>query len=422
MQRYREGTPLPSLFFFAIIFGESMILFLTSFRKGILMHHFRLQTIGMTFFILIMTMNAGFTEPENTERRYPQAEIPSFWKSTIADVNDTLAAVKRGQTQIIDTSPGGHSIALVAYGAKPSFHRQANYQSATGARDPRYFADKPEETPPTVFILGPVHGQEIENIVGTLNLIQVAETGKDFRGKEWPRLSENIGKIRLIVVPLANPDGRLRCPYDSFVGIPAEEMTRVGQGTRKDGSLYGWPGAKAIHPMKGDVGFLGAYFNNDGINLMHDDFFAPMATITQALMQIAREEAPDYLLLLHSHENSPAMISTDFVPWYCKKIESRFAERLIERYKQAGLPTGGPLQPEIDGETYPPPSFNLTSALHHVCGGVAMLFECCHGLSGNHATVATHDQILDTELMLFDELIQFAVDFPRPEKNPSLGN
>ena len=39
-------------------------------------------------------------------------------------------------------------------------------------------------------------------------------------------------------------------------------MNRVsdffGQGTRRDGSLYGWPGCKAVHPMTGDVGIFGA--------------------------------------------------------------------------------------------------------------------------------------------------------------------
>lgn len=76
-------------------------------------------------------------------------------------------------------------------------------------------------------------------------------------------------------------------------------MTKYGQGTRKDGSLYGWPGAKAVHPMRGDVGILGAYFNDDGINPMHDEFFAPMAEETKAIVQVARQEAPDITVSLH---------------------------------------------------------------------------------------------------------------------------
>ena len=112
---------------------------------------------------------------------------------------------------------------------------------------------KDKDTKPVVFFLGPVHGQEVENIVGLVNLIHVAETGKDYRGKEWASLKSKIEKCRVIIVPCGNPDGRKRCPYDSFVGLPTEIMTKYGQGTRKDGTFYGWPGAKAVHPMKGNV-------------------------------------------------------------------------------------------------------------------------------------------------------------------------
>ena len=45
--------------------------------------------------------------------------------------------------------------------------------------------------------------------------------------------------------------------------------------------------------MVGDVGILGAYFNDDGVNPMHDDFFLPMASETEAILRLAREEARD---------------------------------------------------------------------------------------------------------------------------------
>jgi hypothetical protein len=57
--------------------------------------------------------------------------------------------------------------------------------------------------------------------------------------------------------------------------------------------------------MKGDVGILGAYFNDDGVNLMHDDFFLPMARETDAILRLARGEAPDVAVSLHSHESPP---------------------------------------------------------------------------------------------------------------------
>jgi hypothetical protein len=360
----------------------------------------------------------GFRGPTDTvgiaalERRFLQPKPPSFWKGRVEDVEEAVANVKRGEARVIERSPAGRPVHLVAYGPKTEFRRQANYGSAVAAGDPGFYARKPEGTSPIVFIIGPPHGQETEGVVGLVNLLAVAEHGKDLRGKEWPQLKESLDRCRVLIVPLSNPDGRARCPYDSFVGMSVEEMTKVGQGTRKDDTPYGWPGAKQVHPMKGDVGLLGAYFNDDGINLIHDDFFEPMAEETEALLRVAREEAPDYIINLHSHASAPMMVPTSYVPRYCKEIEARFAERLMERYRQAGLPAAKPPVPSEDGVDYPGPPFNLTSALHHVCGGVSLLFECPHGVKETRYPQVTHEQILDIELMLYEELLRFALETP----------
>lgn len=352
------------------------------------------------------------------KKEFPEAEIPSFWKGRVEDVEAAVKGLKRGEHKVIAHSPGGRPIFLVSYGPRSDFQSQANYNSAAGARDPAFYARKPSGTPPVVYLVGPPHGQEMEGVVGLVNLLQIAETGKDLRGREWPRLRQNLDRSRVLIVPLANPDGRARCAYDSFVGIPGEEMTRIGQGTRKDGTLYRWPGVKQRHPMRGDVGLLGAYFNDDGINLMHDEFFAPMAEETKALLKIARDEAPDYIVNLHSHERPPIIWQTAYVPQSCKQAEARFATQLMARYHLAGLPAGDAPTPRIDGEKYPPPSFNLTSALHHSCGGLSMLFECPQGLRDDEYPHVTHDQILEIQLMLFDELLEFAVKTPRPGEQP----
>ncbi len=346
---------------------------------------------------------------------YPQPEKPAFWKSKVQEIEQAVKKVEKGKTKIIAISAGGRPVYLVQYGPDLEFEHQANYNSAAAARNPGYYARKTDDISATVFLVGTPHGHEVEAMAGIVNLLNVAETGKDLRGKSWPRLYENLHLCEALIVPLANPDGRARCPYDSFVGIPVNEMTRVGQGTRKDGTLYGWPGAKQRHPMVGDVGILGAYFNDNGINLMHDDWFAPMAEETEALLRIAREEAPDYILNLHSHGSNPVILSTKYVPWYCKEIEFRFGQRLMARYTEKGLPAGNSPKPSVDGEKYPPPSFNLTSALHHCCGGVSMLFECPHGLKETKYPQVDHDQILDIQLMLYEELFSFAAEFPRPQ-------
>jgi hypothetical protein len=43
-----------------------------------------------------------------------------------------------------------------------------------------------------------------------------------------------------------------------------------------------------------------------------------------------------------------------------------------------------------------------------------MLFECPHGLKEPLHTRVTHEQILDLELLLFEELLAFAIETPLP--------
>ncbi len=374
-----------------------------------------IMKLMIVFLLLAQALSATTTLAKEIEPQYEQVPIPDYWKSEVEDIESAVDKVERGDVKIIAVSPGGRPVYLVSYGEAVDLQSQANYNSAAAARDPAYYAKKPEGTPPIVFIVGPPHGHEVEGMMGLVNLLHIAETGEDLRGKAWPRLRENFDQCRALIVPLSNPDGRARCPYDSIIGIPVDEMSRVGQGTCKDGSLYGWPGAKQRHPMIGDVGVLGAYFNDDGINLMHDDWFAPMAKETEGLLNVAREEAPDYIINLHSHGSKPVILQTRYVPWYCKRIEKQFAERLMERYREEGLPAGNAPEPSKDGESYPPPSFNLTSALHHVCGGVSTLFECPHGLKEEKYVQVNHEQILDLQLILYEELFAFAIEYPHIE-------
>ncbi len=365
----------------------------------------------LIMFVLVLL----FFEASDTglcDERNQYMELPDFWKGRVEDVQESVDGVSKGKVEVIAKSPGGRNVYLVSYGERDDFASQANYNSACGARGPAYYARKTDKTKPVIFILGPVHGQEMEAIVGLVNFIHVAETGSDLRGKSWESLANNMSKCRVLIIPCANPDGRARCPLDSFVGIPGETMTHYGQGSDKDGADYKWPGVKRLHPMKGDVGFLGAYFNDDGINIMHDEFFNPMAEETKAIMKIAREEAPDYIAGLHSHESAPAVLHAAYVARYIKDKIHKFSHQLADRYESAGLPNQRLSDPKEDGVKFPPPPFNLTSAIHHICGGMSFTFECLHGSSGPRYPQVSYDQILDVQLILYDELLKFALANP----------
>jgi hypothetical protein len=373
---------------------------------------------GMVTALLSLSVllgSGGFASSAGVEGEDPPPprDLPAFWTGRLADVEREIESVRKGSVETLAVSPGGRPVYAVAYGEADALRSQANYGSAVGAGNPAYYARKNATTRPVILLLGPVHGQEVEGIVGLVNLIHVAETGQDHRGRVWPRLAQLLARARVVIVPCGNPDGRARCPYDSFVGLPTRTMTKYGQGTRQDGSLWGWPGAKSLHPMKGDIGILGAYFNDDGVNLMHDDFFLPMAKETEAVLRLARREAPDMAVSLHSHEHAPVVLQASYVPAFMKERIQALSAKLKARHDQEGLPYGSVVEPQIDdARPGPRSSFNLTSALHHVSGAMAFTFECSHGSLSERSPKAlvSHAQILDIQLILYEEMLGFALD------------
>ena len=344
------------------------------------------------------------------------SNIPGFYGSSLSVIEGEIKALEKGEVRVVATSPGGFPVYAVFYGEKENFHSQANYNSAVATRNPAYYAKKDSSSKPVVFFLGPVHGQEVEGIVGMVNLLHVAETGRDHRGREWTALKDKMEQCRVIIIPCGNPDGRRRCPYDSFVGLPVEIMTKYGQGTRTDGSSWGWPGAKSLHPMKGNVGILGAYFNDDGINMMHDDWFSPMAVETEAILEIARSEAPDMTVSLHSHHQTSRILQANYVPWFMKMRIDTLTRQLNQRYASLGLPSlpeDWISLPGVEDEAFPAgASFNLISALHQVSGTMAFTFECSHGTVTAEEPEARlgYSDILDIQLNLCEEMLNYILE------------
>ena len=344
-------------------------------------------------------------------------DIPDFYKSRLSDIEEIVKGLKLGKAEVIAKSPGGLPVYAVYYGEKDNFNSTANYNSAVGAGNPVYYAKKDASVKPVVYFVGPVHGQEGEGIAGLNNLIRIAETGKDYRGKEWPELKKYIDQCRVVIIPCGNPDGRKRCPYDTFVGLPCDIMTKYGQGTKKDGTPWTHPRVKGLHPVKGDVGILGAYFNNDGINVMHDEFFAPMAEETKAILKVAQKEVPDITVSLHSCCCPvPFMIQNPHAPRFMRKRISELADQLNRKYTALNLPhqkEGWSLALDGDDEMPPPKkSFNLVSALHYTSGTMSFTFECSHGSlrEGNEATSVKYNKIVDAGLVLYQEMFNYIIN------------
>lgn len=334
---------------------------------------------------------------------------PAFWAGDLETINTALGRVAKGEVRCIATSPGGRPIHLVAYNDKEPFLSRANFNSAVGAGDPTAYADKGKRTRPVVLILGPVHGNETNGSTGCVNMMQVMETGADLRGQPWPELAELGWSCRTLIIPVANPDGLARFRPGCAVGCEEYEMVYWAQGTDREGRLWEWPGFKARHPMRPEHGeALGGNLNDAGVNPMHDEFFAPMGPEAPAILGLARDKAPEIIAGLHAHPTAPAILQPAHVPMYVKREAATLARRLKEAYRQAGLAYAEPFTPEPDGEQPPGQPFNLTSALFHTSGALSFTFECPCGMDAEGALPCTHEEMLDMQLILYQECFRFA--------------
>jgi len=341
-------------------------------------------------------------------------ERPGYWKTRLDELDACMAAVKKGKVTVAAKSAGGRNVYLVEYGEKQDFGRTANYSSSMGAGHMKYYADKSGKKP-VIYLIGAEHGDELEGTVAMLNMIRMIETGKDFKGETVPYLRDCVNGCRLLMIPLANPDGRSHMDIDTLNRAPYETFRHYGQGRWKDGTLCDWPACKQVHPIKDHVSFLGAYFNDDGVNLVHDNFFGKMAAETQAIFDIAMDEAPDFTLHLHGASCKNEIDCADYSPYFIKELVQELKHKVTDEADRHGLPTL--LNKIRDDRAYPQRTFNIMSALHHACGTVSMLYECNQGVQlpegeelQEWQAMLTCDEILHQLYILFEQTIRFAID------------
>lgn len=331
--------------------------------------------------------------------------VPDWWISEGDAIERELKEkVAAGIASQLSVSPGGRPVYAAYYGeAEPQWRGTANFNSALGAKDPDAYYKRSRRVKPVLCIVGGIHGHEVEGMVGALSVIRLLESGVDLAGKPQPELAALLRRLRVIVIPLANPDGRARVPYRGFCGLPQDEMTRWGQGTRRNGEPYRWQPCKAVHPMTGDVGILGGYFDDNGVNMMHDDWASPMSATTGALLRLVAAEGPDCLINLHSYSSAPGVLPTVYVPGALQQRIDEFAAKLYERLAARGH-SHARLPSELTGvlsekNGYPP--FNLHSLFYHVGADLPILFECPHGVVSPTAASFDYEAILDVHLQLF---------------------
>ena len=321
---------------------------------------------------------------------------PDFFKTTIDEMNRTMSLIKKGTASILTRSAGGREIPMASYGRKEDFKRTANYNSACGAKDPRFYADKTGKKN-IILIVGGVHATEFEGISACLNLIKLIETGTDYLGGGHPFARDM--DFRLIIIPIMNVDGRARQPVDTLCGMTREQTEIYSLAQWGDGRVCHWPECKAYHPLPlGEMAHVGGYYNDNGVNFMHDDFFGDMQPETGALLKLVSAEAPDFTLLLHSGGDMPSTpVQPSYVPMYISEKLYELSVRVKLSADSRGLRAGVDSLPDFRF-AYPTHSLNLTSAIHHNCGGVATTYE-----SESIVSEDMYEKILLMHYTLFEE-------------------
>ena len=336
--------------------------------------------------------------------------IPAYWKTRLDDIEEAFRLAEAGGRAKVDLlcrSAGGREIKYIEYNPVTDPPHKANYSSACGAGDEKHYIERGKRMP-VVLLVGAVHGQELEGVAALCNLVKLIETGSDYRGEPDRGGEESFAKLaekcRLILIPIMNIDGRARIAnIRSVYGMTNDEMHYWGQGTWPDGSLCQWPGCKTVHPILGKCGFMGAYYNDDGVNLMHDNFFLPMARETKALFALCDRTAPDFTVLLHGGSNSTnVLLQPSFAPIAVNRAVDEIAQAVRASAAEEGLRAGVSAMPDHNTERLR--SFNLTSAIIHVCGGVCATYESNQGL--NEKNQMRYDEILRLHYVLFRELMK----------------
>jgi hypothetical protein len=326
---------------------------------------------------------------------------PASYLTRCDSVEAYLSTISRGQVLQIGRSAGDRALHAVCYGSFEAIERQANLSSALSAQQPEAFFGSGRDKQ-VLMITSAVHGAEMESIAAVMHLISVLESGCDLDGIQWPALAASAAGLRIVIVPIGNPDGRARIDADDPLDWSEQQMEKYRHGLDADGEPNGWmPGCFTPHPRPpGHDAFLGGYFNDAGVNPSHGVFLdRALAPETHMLADLAEAETADCLLDLHSCSAGPFFISGyRYIPDEMTSRQSYFDGAWRSRMRQAGLPA--PVWTTRTGRSV----LGLEEFIYHRTGALPLLFE--GGSGSRYTTDNTHRQIVETYMLLFETVCQ----------------
>lgn len=339
-------------------------------------------------------------------------ETPDFWKVRPSQIIDLCENVKVGRSEIIARTPAGFPVYAYFYGDFSEPAPQTNWSAGNSSTAiSAYLGDK--EHPQTIMLLSGVHGSEPEGVAAAVNMIQLLETGKDFRGLTDSTFLDLASNYRLIIVPCANMDGRAICP-DHLRGQPYEVFRAVCQGTWKDGSLVGWRDSKKYFPLPVDeVSFPGGYPNSEGYNIQHDIAPGDMRTEeAKGICRLMSRWRVDAMLNAHSCQYAPHMVAPSVVDTK-RHVEraAEIADTLNARYLRDSLR----FKPASRRKSE---TLNLSSIVNWCSGGFGITLECSSSYDNidNPKVCYTFDQLMEPVFMAMKGIMESGLIKPLAER------
>lgn len=317
--------------------------------------------------------------------KIPEIVAPAFWLSSLDRVGEYLMKrLQRGR--------------LVEFG-----------QSALGR--PLHAVEYNVAASPALVVMGGTHGHEPGTVAAAMNLIHLLETGRDLDGRPHGRLCELLRRVRLLVIPVFNPDGRAVCP-DTFYNLGIEPVSIYSCGLRKDGKLipYDADSEEPLYAFDPEQAlFVGGQFNGAGhaINRVpsRDNV---TAVEVRHLIEFLGVRQYDGLLDMHAcGYNFAFQVRSHEAPyWPVMREWQRRAEPLFGA-------EGYPLELlQGDGDPPEPPGFLFNSGVvHPACQLMWIAFEGRQGYPTKQFwPITTEWEIIDAYLEAISVFVELGVE------------
>jgi len=342
--------------------------------------------------------------------RMDTRRAPRWWPSRPDQAEALFKSLRGVKTFELSRSAGGRPIIGATWGKREDLPKKtcASLASALAGGSSPAFYGKGERKRRGFMFLGAAHGMEIEGSVAALNFLNVVVTGKDLRGRRWPRMAKAGRQLRIVIVPFFNTDGRERYHESrQFVGVDPDERRCISQGNWKSGEKLKWPGCKLHFPIPVDkVDPLGAYFNDNGVNLVYDTPFGrePQPE-TRAFMEFLRREMPDCVLCSHTDNGSLVQPPDSFVPRRFRQRQLQIGAVAGARCRREGMQKSNITNRQ---ESYAGEIFYQTDLIYHTCGALPLLVEFPCGYQN---VPDNPGEILDTGMYVLEEIVCFGVEY-----------